>query len=121
VWYSASIIFFFEYKDGKQDDYVVWENTYLLQANSDEEARKKADEYGRQYEGDSNGTLTLEGRPVIQKYGGIRKLMEATNSINIEQNALEGAEITYSEFVVEDRKTLDDLISGKTVKLFYQE
>lgn len=121
AWYSASAIFFFEYKDGKQDDYLVWENTYLLEANSVEEAREKAEKYARQYEGDSSGTLTLEGRPVTQKYGGIRKLLTTTNSINIEEGALEGAEITYSEFVVKDRKSLDDLIKGKSVKVVYQE
>lgn len=120
-WYSASAIFFFEYKEGKQDEYLVWENVYLLEANSDQEAWKKAEKYAKQYEGDSSGTLTLNGRPVTQKYGGIRKIVSVSNSINIEEGVLEGAEVTFNKFVVKDRKSLDDLISGKPVKIVYEE
>ena len=47
TWYSASAIFYFEYKDGKQDDYLVWENVYLLEASSVDEARSKANQLKR--------------------------------------------------------------------------
>lgn len=121
TWYSASAVFYFEYKDGNQDEYLVWENTYLLEASSDEEARSKAEVYARQYEGDSSGTLNLAGRPVTQKYCGIRKLMETTNSITLEKNSLEGAEVTFSEFVLKDRDSLNRLVSGHSVEVLYQE
>lgn len=121
AWYSASAVFYFEYKDGKQDEYLVWENTYLLEASSYEEAISKAESYARQYEGDSSGTLNLDGRPVTQKYCGIRKLMEATNSITLEKDSLEGAEVTFSEFLVKDRDSLDRLVAGDSVNVIYRE
>ncbi|MCB0625153.1 MAG: DUF4288 domain-containing protein [Saprospiraceae bacterium] len=121
TWYSASAIFYFEYKDGKQDDYLVWENVYLLEASSVDEARSKAESYARQYEGDSSGTLQLDGRAVTQRYCGLRKLMEARNSICLTEGSLEGAEVTFSKFLVKDRKSLDRLTSGESVEVIYDE
>lgn len=61
-WYAASAIILFEYEDGIQNDFPVWENVYLIEANDDESAMYKAIQYGKAEEGNDSGSLEVNGR-----------------------------------------------------------
>ena len=120
TWYSASVIFLYEYKDGNQDSYTILENTYLLEAFSDENALELAEIYAKEHEEGPDDTMKINGRPVILKYYGIKKLMEVRNMIK-EDNTLDGAEVTYSEYYTEKKEDFDRLIRGESVLLEYVE
>jgi hypothetical protein len=52
----------------------VWRNLVLVQAGDEEEAIAKALKLGRGEEGDSEGSLTLDGKPAFTKFLGIEHM-----------------------------------------------
>ncbi len=78
AWYCAHAIFYFELKDEPQDSYVIWENVYLVEAPTDDEALSKAGEYARREEAESSDTTTLNDKPCLYKFAGIRKLISVS-------------------------------------------
>jgi hypothetical protein len=120
-WYAASVIMYVQFKDGRQDKYPIWENILLVDATTPDEALSKAEGYGKEGEGDSDGSLSWEKRPAEWVYGGIRKLIEISNPTDILNKPGDGAEVTYSEFEVKDKDSLAKLIGGKSVIVHYIE
>jgi hypothetical protein len=118
-WFAASVIMHIRYKDGIQDKYPVWENVLLIDAPTSEEALQKAERAGREREGDSDGSLTWEGRPAEWVYSGIRKLITVSNPNSIENIPDDGAEVSYSEFEVPDDISLSRLVKGEEVPVLY--
>jgi len=100
AWYAAHVIMYMRFKDGNRDRYPVYENIYLFQTESAEEALKLAEQGGRQSEGDSSGSLKWEARPAFPAYAGVRKLIKAqSQGVAVsETSQLHGREITYSSF-----------------------
>jgi hypothetical protein len=123
-YYIAHVIIWVRYKDGNQNEYPVWENIYIIKADSDEEAREKAEREGRAYPS-SDDDLTVDGRPAEWIYGGVRKVIHSIsgNSINVEIDLMleDVAELTWNEFTVPDKESLDKLISGEPVNIRYDE
>jgi hypothetical protein len=115
MWYAVSVIMYVEFKDSHQNNYPVWENVYLVSAESAEEAFEKAEGFGREQQGDSEGTFTWEDRPARWVFAGVRKV------IKCDERPDDGIEITYSQFLLKDKKSLDKLVNGETVCLIYEE
>jgi len=121
TWYSASVIFLFEFKDGNQNSYDVWENVYLVEAESSEVAYEKAKQFAKNDEGDDDGSLTLDGRPVTRRYAGIRKLLTIANFNSNEDVPGDGAEISFSKYCVNNKEDLEKLINGDALNVFLYE
>lgn len=115
-WFAAHNIFYFRFKDGVQDTYPVWENIYLIEADGFDEARDKAAALGQQSAGDSSGTLHFVERPAELVFAGVRKVVSCVEE---DERPKDGTEITYSDFEVADRASLDDLAQGRSVVVRY--
>jgi len=126
AWFSAHVILYVKFKDGRQDSYPVWENIFLVQAGGEEEAMRKAVEYGKQGEGDSSGTFTWGGRPATWVLAGVRKLITcqglASGPVGTsEEYPKDGTEVSYSQFEVADEESLRKLADGEPVPIVYEE
>ena len=120
AWFAAHAVFYFEAKDGIQDSYSVWENVYLIDASDGDAASELAATRARAVEGDSEGTLVWKDRPSTLRFVGIRKLISVSHERN-DGLIAHGDEITYSEFELTDRESLDRLVNGDGVALRYVE
>jgi hypothetical protein len=102
-WYLSREIIYFEFADQTdQDEYQVWENLILINAQSPEEAYQKAIKHGF----DSEGEVTIDGRKGRSKFKGLKTLVPVYEDIE------DGAEIEWLEYVVEKDK-LDSLVKSK--------
>lgn len=127
-WFSAHIITYIKYKKGVQNIIPIWENICLIESESIDEAYKKAENIGRRYEGDSNGTLMWENIPSMMFFGGVRKLIECQNSPEelianpfSSNRPTDGSELSYSHFFVKDNEMLSRLINGEPTEVIYSE
>ncbi len=118
TWYAAHAIMYFQLNDGPQDDFQVYENVFLVRAESTDGAWAKACELARGEEGDSGGTLRVGDRPARMVFGSIRKVVSVSHR-GADGQIGDGDEITYSEFVVANRVALDKLIGAENVELLY--
>ena len=108
-----------QFKDGVQEKYPVWENVFLLNASSSEEAAQKAERIGKYRESNSDSFFTWEGRTAEWRYAGMRKLITVSNSNSVDNLPDDEAEITYSEFEVADYESLKKLADGQDVTIQY--
>ena len=124
-WYAASVVMYFELKDEPQQEFYLWENVYLIEADDAPQARSKAEALGRLEEGDDGGSLTWNGRPARHVYGGIRKLVSCAPSLTgggTDNSVIEdGMEATWSAFLVRNRQDLESFIRGEPVQVLYEE
>lgn len=118
AWYAAHAIVYFQLTDGPQDGFQVYENVFLVQADTPDQAWDKAREFTRRDEGDSSGSLRVGDRPARLVFGGIRKVVSVLHERADDQFG-DGDEVTYSEFVLADRAALDKLIRAEEVELLY--
>jgi len=117
-WYAAHAILYFQLTDGPQDRFQVYENVFLVRAESHDEARDKAEQFARRAEGDDSGSLREGDRPARRVFGSIRKVVSVSHE-GPEGQIGDGDEVTYSEFVLADRAALDKLIKAEDVELLY--
>jgi Domain of unknown function (DUF4288) len=125
TWYAAHIIMYAEFIDGAQDKYIILENVILLEAASVDDAMRAARAHGEAMSGDS---MTHNNRATIWRFGGVRKLIECSYSLNqglAKQGDTfqpeSGAEITYSWMEVKSAAAFQKLIQGKPVRVLYEE
>jgi len=116
TWYAAHAIMVVKFKDGIQDKYPLWENIFLVKADSTAEALAKAETRARQDEGDSQGSFTHEGRPATWVFGGLRRLVTC---LDAEEQPTDGTEITYAEMEVTTETDFYKLINGEAVMVWY--
>jgi hypothetical protein len=119
MWYAAHVIMYFKAKKGRQGRYLVWENVFLVEAASTDEAFAKAERLGRADEGNSDGSLRLNDRPVTLTYGGVRKAVRV--GYGTDDEPVDGVEATYSVLRVQDRRALNRLVAGKSVTVRYED
>jgi hypothetical protein len=117
-WHCAHAILYVRFKDGRQDFFPVWENVYLVEAESNEDACARAIEIAASVEGDSSGTFTWNDRPAEWVFVGIRKIVTVSH-MAVGNNLASGDELTYSEFTVPDEASLRQLASGGPVPIEY--
>ena len=122
TWYAAHIIIGVKRRDGK-GSISAMENVVLLEAESFDEAERLALERGEEYAYEDD-TLTLNGKPAVFIFVGVRKILTVSNPAPLHQNEdrpISGTEITFSEFEVPDDEALRRLGEGKTLDVLYLE
>jgi hypothetical protein len=123
TWYCGHAILWARYLDGNQNEYIVWENIYLTKANNSTEAEKQI-AVSAIAACDPDG-LEFDGRPAQWKYGGIRKVIEISVSDfligQIDEDWGDTIELTWNQYVVPDKESLNKLISGESANVIYDE
>lgn len=120
MWYCAHALHYFEYKDGKQDEYFVWEHMYLIQARTPEEALSKGEVRGKKDEVYSDDEdLRLNERKVRLRFITVRKVVECQDLDEDSETPIDGTELSYSEYSVSSKKDFEKLIHGKTANVDY--
>jgi hypothetical protein len=109
-WFAAHIVMVVELKQEKQDYLPAWENIVLIEAESEPEAYRKAEELGRNDEGDDDGTFRWGMQPARWIFAGVRKLTECVLSGDRPQG---GDEVSYLELEFKTKKELERFVSGK--------
>lgn len=119
-WFAAHAVMYFQHTDGPQERYLVWENVLLIEASDSKEAFARAEERARQDEDRGQGGTTVDDRPAHVLFGGIRKMITVCHE-SADNQLRSGDEITYSEFEVADKDTLQRLIRGEETEVVYVE
>src|SRR5262249_35022830 len=109
---------YFQLTDGPQDEFLGYENVFLVQADTPDAARDKAEELARRAEGDDRGSLRVGERSARRVFGSIRKGVSVAHE-GPDGQLGDGDEVTYSEFVLADRAALDKLIAAEDANLLY--
>ncbi len=117
-WYVGHLLMLVKFKDGNQDKFPIWENIILIEASSTDEALLKGKEKGLADQSPSHNDFLWGNRPAYFVFAGIRKLIECTNP---DQQPSDGTEISYSQFEVDSHKSLEKLIAGDEVMVYYKE
>jgi hypothetical protein len=110
LWYAAHILMYVKRKSKTPDKIPVWENIILIKAESEEAAFAKAQERGKQDEGDDDGTFVWAGQPAEWVFAGVRKL---TLCEDPEKRPTDGCEISYTEMELPSEQALRALVEGK--------
>src|SRR4051794_24394185 len=113
-WFAAHVLMYVQFKKEVQSVIPCWENIYLIKASSEEEAFAKAEKLGLSKEGDEGGSFTWDGKEATWVFGGVRKL---TCCENPDEAPTDGTEVTYLEYLVPSRKTIDALMNSKDAKV----
>ena len=111
TWYAAHIVMQMAMTGRK--DVSAYENIVLVQAETVDEAYDKADEIGRSGEGDSNGTLEWDGTPARVVYRGTRRLVSISSPTGVEDNPIDGCEVTYLQLKLDSEDALDRFMEGE--------
>lgn len=117
MWYCAHAIMYLRRLEGEQREYVVWENMYLIEAGTDDEALRKAEARAREVEGGPERGLQLgDGTPAEWVFAGIRKLIACQDE---DRRPNDGTELTYSEYKLPSMEDVRLLARGAAVGLEY--
>ena len=120
AWYAAHAIMACRFKDGRQSPTPVWENVLLIEAADGDEAEERAVDRAKLDEGDSDGSMTWDGRPAEWVFVGIRRMISVAHQ-SVVGKPHSGDEITFLEFVLPDMSAVEALAAGKTVRVEYLE
>ena len=123
TWYVASIIMSIKTINGEQNNIPVYENFVLVNGSNPEEALAKAIEIGKQEE-ICNNEMTIGNEPAKMVYEGIRKLINISNPEPLkldEDIPTSGTELTYSQYILKNKKQISDLVNGSEVTIRYIE
>jgi hypothetical protein len=112
-WYAAHVVMYVKRKDGRPGKTTLWENIVLLKASSAAEAFEKAQQRGRDDEGDDDGTFRWGGEPAQWVFAGVRKVTECEDP---EKRPGDGSEVSYTEWELESEDAVWKLLQGKAVK-----
>ncbi len=97
-----------------QDSYTVFENIYLINYPTYDEAMVAAEVAGKSSEGDESGSLTVDGKPAVWVFAGVRKIVEVDNlCIEPGDNVKDCIEITYNEYIVNSKLDITMLANGE--------
>lgn len=115
MWYAAHLMMYLQFQDGVQDKHPVWEEIYLIYAESSDAAFIEADRIGAFNQSADVGSHTYDGRPVRWKYAGVRRLSEC---IDFEGGPPQsGKEVTYISYYLEDADAIGKMLNEKSVRL----
>lgn len=111
-WFAAHILMYVKLKAHPQDRFPVWENILLIQAESEDEAFAKAEQWGHEEEGDEDGSFRWGGQPAQWVFAGVRKL---TLCQDAEKRPRDGTEVSFTEMEVDSREAIEKLLQGEPV------
>ena len=124
-WFAAHVIVYFQWTDGPQSRFNVYENVHLIEAADGTAARARAEVLGRREAGDDRGTLRETDNagvvhPTRRVFAGVRKVLTVAHEREDEQLGTDD-EVTFSEFQVDDQQAIQRLASGEAVALTYTD
>jgi hypothetical protein len=117
-WFAAHLVLFVKLKDKRQRRFPVWENIVLIRADSEALALEKAEQRGREEEGDDDGTFRWGGQKAQWVFAGVRKLTMCEDS---ESRPSDGTEISYLELELDSQDAVAQLMAGRPVPMRYRE
>jgi hypothetical protein len=122
MWYAAHVVMVFRYRTGEQKRLTVWENVFLVEAESPDEAHKLAVEIGKGYEAQDDPSLTLGDTPVRLTFAGVRKVVSCLEAPTPDALPLAtGTELTYSQFTLDSEESLAGFVAGEPVPVVLEE
>ena len=119
MWYACHAFFYFQYKEGEQTEFSGWENIYLIEAESFDQALVKGKTRALEDEGDSDGSLTCNDRPARLTLAAILKVVECIDLDLETDKPIHGTELSYSDVTVSNRDEFEKLIAGRSAVLTY--
>lgn len=114
LWYAAHLLMYVKRKNRATGKIPVWENIVLIKADSEEAALAKAQESGKQGEGDDDGTFLWGGQPAEWVFAGVRKLTLCEDPA---KRPADGTEISYTEMEVVSEQALANLVKGRPTEV----
>jgi hypothetical protein len=124
TWYTASVLISIKPEDYTSGPIQVYENMYLVEASTADDAIKIAEELGRQEGSIDDDGLTIDGKPATRTYEGIRKLISISNPVPFNMDGdppTNGTEVTYALYQLADESAVAKLASGEEVEIVYIE
>ncbi len=120
TWFAASIVIGMRRRD-REGVISIYENVFLVEANSVEEAIALAEEEGKEEAAVDDDNFRINDHPAERLFAGIRKLIEITNAVGstAEDPPRSGAEISCSKFEVSDEETLQRFGRGECITVLY--
>jgi hypothetical protein len=124
-WFAAHAIMYFRTRS-TQREFYVWENVYLIKAQSARQAKSAASRFAKAASGADHGDLRIQNKPATLVFGGIRKVVECQGDPTTFKPAVvrvihDGVEATYSKYTVRGKNSLRALIKGRPVTVVYDE
>ena len=114
MWYAAHAVMLIRIKDGEQTEFPIWENIFLIEAATPEEAQQKAEVRALEDESEADNTDTWDGRPSRFEFLGLRKLMQCFSD---EEQPGDGTEVSHNKITFADREQLDKFVAGEQARL----
>src|SRR5881628_111579 len=107
MWYAAHVVLMFEFQDGVQDSFRIWENVYLIDAQTVDDAFAAAKASAALAEEASEG-LTEEERPVRLVFKGVRKMMKC--EVDESGQIYSGGEATFQQMTFNSAAEIDQYL-----------
>src|SRR5439155_4209693 len=117
LWYAAHLVMYVQVKNGALPKIPVWENIILIKAGSEEEAFAKAEQRGKEDEGDDDGSFRWGGKPAQWVFAGIRKL---TLCEDPQKRPSDGTEVSYTEMEVASEQAVWKLLEDEPVAVTFR-
>ncbi|MNS76717.1 hypothetical protein D3C72_1102730 [compost metagenome] len=121
TWYTASLVSAIKLKNGKQETVPVFEDFFLIEADSHLSAMEKAVKIGEEH-AMAEDSLLLNDMPAQKIFLGVRKIRSIYNPspLNIDEDRpVDGSELTHSYYEVSDMDVAKSLACGKVVEIKY--
>jgi hypothetical protein len=118
IKYAAHLILAVRFRDKSQKSIPCYENVVLVYASDDEEAMRRAREFGADAAADE---FEWDGRPARWEFVGVRKLIECRTPRSADNRLGAGTEVTYSQLVLASEEDLQKLVAGEPVTVSYEE
>jgi hypothetical protein len=117
-WFAAHLVMYVKLKDQPQDRFPLWENIVLVKAVSEDEAFAKAEQRGREEEGDDDGSFRWAGNPARWVFAGVRKL---TTCQDADKRPTDGTEVSFTEMEIHSEEAIRKLLEGEPVSVKFTE
>jgi hypothetical protein len=117
-WFAAHLVLYVKLKEHPQKRFPLWENIVLIKADSEDEALAKAEQHGREEEGDDDGSFRWGGRPATWVFAGVRKI---TSCQDPEKRPNDGTEISYIEMELASQELVEQFAQGQPVSVRFKE
>lgn len=119
AWFTASIISCIIVDEGGQSSFPIYEDFYLVEANSRDELHKKIKEIMNEI--NAAGQCNYNGKPAKQKCVGVRKVRSVYNQspLDIDQDRPDsGTELSHSFMMARSITDVETYASGGAVWLW---
>ncbi|MFC4158713.1 DUF4288 domain-containing protein [Chitinimonas lacunae] len=117
TWYAMHLIMQIRFKAATQPYFPAWEEVFLVEADTPDEAYSKAETIGLSLEGDSQGTFHWDEQPATHVFSGVRKCIELSCPRSPLNAPKDGCELTYSLFEFSSQADLRKYVEGDEVLL----